>query len=153
MPDSTSEFRLCKVEYLLFDFEHETIRANPDADPIEIDGEVVMTASTGEKRHVSWLQGGDSYFVSVADRPFFCDTALLATIDVTDSAIWRPLIGTPVSWRHQDQEKEILIIECGSRKVFCCAFGDGRWGNDVTYLGSNLPPFDDYRTETFKHND
>jgi hypothetical protein len=129
--------RLRHVTYRLF--EHEVAVPEDDERPWhQLDGEIVLV---GDDRveFVSWCAEPVQYCIGKRQVSFFNAEVLRAT-DLSCHPFWRRLIGSDISMRFMDAQRQVLQIEGFGFSVFVSSqCEDGKFEGDCVRVSSINP--------------
>ncbi len=125
--------RLAKVEYEFFDFEEAS------AEAVELDRQIRLRYGNRSIIQISWTwershsASDPAYSIGFGAESYFTDDPS-KLVDASASALWAPLVGTPIELCHIDPECFVLEVTSGAHSVFCAA-----WDHDTIRLSSGRP--------------
>ena len=129
--------KLTSVHYEIFHSDAEWMTENTDDSWHTIDREVRLTFADARTLYVSWRQDPVEYAIWFQDHSFFVNSPDVV-LDLTESEIWLPLIGSDVNLEFRDDDHQVLCVESATQAVYCCSYDDG-WGIDVVTITSRTP--------------
>jgi hypothetical protein len=131
---------LSRVYYELFDWEAEWLDANPACDAVQLGRQLRLEMIDQSKVFVAWNweRGGNSYFVDHGNKSF-CTEDEITIREVSNSSIWKSLVGKPIELSYVDAQRQVLCIRSADDAVFCCSFEKGFWFMDELTIGRQLP--------------
>jgi hypothetical protein len=114
---------LLRVVYELIDSEADPVGRGPVSDCDELWRQVRLEGADGVRLYISWNwgRGQPDYFVDYGSASFF-NVPPEAERDVSDTPLWRPLIGQAVIVRHRDRSLQVIEVRSGAAVVYCCSF-------------------------------
>ncbi len=126
--------QLTRVEYHLFESDAQSLDQNPDCHFHEIDREICLVDSSGVRTYVSWQQIEDWAEVGLSAESFFVPPIPVVR-DVSNSPLWRDIVGNEVTLSRSGYLNDTLTIACANESVFCCCYETGHgWGADVIHV-------------------
>jgi hypothetical protein len=118
---------LQRVVYELFGWEVGGLPSDPAAGCEELGRQVRLEGADGARVYISWAwgRGRPDYFIDYGPDSFFTDPPA-AEVDVSGSAVWRPLVGRPITVGHQDTGWQVIEVRAEAAVVYCCSFQSDR---------------------------
>lgn len=129
--------RLQQVTYRLF--EHEVAQSwSEETHWHQLDGEVMLVGEE-QARFISWCSEPVQYCIGTSSGTFF-RTGVLQSMDVSEHPLWRKLIGSDVSTRFLDSDRQVLQIEGAGCSVYVSSqYGDGQFQGDCVRASATNP--------------
>ena len=131
--------KLVQVVYEIFDSDAQWLDED-DSRPIhEIDREIRLVDDNGKNTFISWTSHADHYFkVGIADVPFF-NEPIPITRDMSDSILWKDLVGKNVSLDFDDTNHQVLRISNTENAVYCWTSEFAETGLDILFISQQKP--------------
>lgn len=128
--------KLVKVTYDLFETEAAGLRELGQAEE-EIDREIRLSMENGDELFISWHREPVQYAIGWQKRTWFSDNA--HRIDVSDTKIWKRLMGRPIKLLYLDKDHQVLEIRSQHNSVYCSAHANGKWMCDMVHISLRKP--------------
>jgi hypothetical protein len=122
---------LLRVVYELFEWEAGT---DPAPACEELSRQVRLEGADGARTFISWAwgQGQPDYFLAHGADTFFTDPPA-AERDVSDSPVWWPLVGRPVTIGYRDRRRQVIEVRAGEAVAYCASYQ-----SDCVFVMSDL---------------
>lgn len=134
---------LVQVRYRLLEGEESATAAAILGESHDFGGELVLGFRDGCEVFVSWVGDPVQYSIGTREASHFRGDATLSEHDVSDSRMWRELLGCDVSFRFTAADNQILEISSTEDRVLVCAFERGHWWADALTVCRQEPaPYD-----------
>jgi hypothetical protein len=127
---------LAEVRYELFESDVESVQENPHAH--EIDREICLVYGNGARLYLSWANAPVMYCVGIQDASFFSN-APEAIVDMSESKLWKDLIGGTLVLEYLDNDHQVLMLKGARGTVFVSSQSDGHWVADVITISGERP--------------
>lgn len=121
---------LHRVTYQVFGYESGGPWAIDRAAWHQMDGEVVLTFSTGKRLFVSWGNVPLPYSVEQKENTFF-QVGSLTEVDMTQHPYWLPFIEREIELKYFDEDHQVLVVSHQTASLFVSSqYDDGTFCGD-----------------------
>jgi hypothetical protein len=131
--------RLSKVTYRVFEREAEGPWAAETTAWHQLDGEIMLTFTDGNREYISWGSEPEQYCVQRKNKTSFSPDTL-CEVDMTEHPYWKELEGQTITHEFADKLHQVLVIRNGDNSVFLSSqYDDGTFLGDCVRVSKSNP--------------
>ena len=105
----------------------------------QMDGEIVLTFSTGRETFISWGMGQKQYSIQQKEHSFF-NAGALVEVEMNQHPYWLPFIGREIKLNYVDDDHQVLALCQGKQNIFMSSQSDdGMFYGDCVRISQASP--------------
>ncbi|MBK8464716.1 MAG: hypothetical protein IPL32_02710 [Chloracidobacterium sp.] len=131
--------KLSQVFYEIFESDAQHLDEIDSTQIHEIDREIRLIDEQGESTFISWCSEPVQYSVGTSKVSFF-DEPIPVIQDMSNSGLWKALVGKDVAVSFVDKHHQVLeITNDDNDKVYCWTSAFDEEGEDTLFISPQTP--------------
>lgn len=136
--------KLAQIIYEIFESDAQWLDEDDSRQIHEIDREIRLVDDEGQSTFISWSSDPVQYAIGIADVRFF-NEPIPVVRDMSDSELWKGLIGENITFNFEDTHHQVLKISFSDHTVYCWTSTFADMGFDILFISTERP--DDIQQE------